>query len=28
MVILKQTRLLIFPVSEIEWNEIIKMSDV
>ncbi len=28
MVILKQPRLSIAPVSEIEWNEIISMSDV
>ena len=28
MTILKQPRLSIAPVSEIEWNEIIRMSDV
>lgn len=28
IVILKQARLSIFPVSEIKWNEIVKMSDV
>lgn len=28
MAILKQPRLSIAPVSEIEWNEIIRMSDV